>query len=67
MFNFLPAAGYRHGDFLGLVGSYGRYLSSSLYTDTTNFAYSLYFTSDNVSAYRSDYRCLGHSVRPVSE
>lgn len=63
---FLPAAGYRNGTGLRYAGSRGYFWSSSLYTGFSSYAYSVYFTSGNVSR---DYygRYLGHSVRPVSE
>ena len=63
---FLPAAGYQ-GDF-GLYneGSYGYYWSSSLYTDYPDYAWSVYFDSDDVLRYNFD-RYYGLSVRPVTE
>lgn len=61
---FLPAAGYRGASDVESQGVYGLYWSSSLYTETGNFAYSLYFKSGSI--YNSDsYRCYGYSVRPV--
>ena len=63
---FLPAAGYRTGSTLGHAGSFGNYWSSSLYTDDPTYAYYPYFYSGYVGRYYSS-RCLGQSVRPVSE
>lgn len=64
---FLPAAGYQLGTDLHFAGSNGFYWSSSLITDSPNCAwYVYYFDSDYV--FRLNYgRCLGLSVRPVSE
>ena len=63
---FLPAAGYRDGTSLDSAGSYGYYWSSSLYTVSPYCAWFVYFYSGGVGRYYS-YRCLGQSVRPVSE
>ena len=61
---FLPAAGYRSDADLNRAGYYGSYWSSSLYTDYPNYAWYVYFNSDNV--YRDgSYRYYGRSVRPV--
>ena len=63
---FLPAAGYRYDTYLDLVGSYGYYWSSSLYTGTPLSACYVYFYPVSVyGSYRK--RCYGQSVRPVSE
>ena len=61
---FLPAAGYRLGTSLDGVGSYGRYWSSSLYTDYPIGAYVLSF---NLAYYDkgNGARYAGLSVRPV--
>ena len=61
---FLPAAGYRNDTSLGLAGSYGNYWSRTLYTDDPNYAWGLYFISDDVGT-GSYPRCSGPSVRPV--
>ena len=63
---FLPAAGHRGYSGLYNVGSYGRYLSSSLNTDFPFNVYVVNFDSDDVGMDRF-YRCYGRSVRPVSE
>jgi len=60
---FLPAAGYRGDTYLGNVGSYGNYWSSSLNASGPGSAYSLYFGSGLVYWYGS--RDNGLSVRPV--
>ena len=61
---FLPAAGGRYDSELYYAGSYGYYWSSSLYTDSPDAAWYLYFDSDNYSMY--DYnRYYGLTVRPV--
>ncbi len=57
---FLPAAGYRWGSDLYIVGSNGYYWSSALYTDYPNLAWYFGFYSGNLS-YRKD----GQSVRAV--
>ena len=65
---FLPAAGYRDYGSLSLVGVFGDYWSSSLNTANPHYAFSVGFTSDNVSKNNyCDYRYVGLSVRPVSE
>ena len=61
---FLPAAGYRGGTYLNIVGSYGYFWSSSLLTYSPNSAYYLYFGSANVD-WNSNNRYFGFSVRPV--
>ena len=61
---FLPAAGYRWGDELSYAGSYGNYWSSSLYTDSPYYAWSLGFGSDGCVMNGYD-RYGGQSVRPV--
>ena len=63
---FLPAAGYRDGSSLYEAGSRGYYWSNSLYTGGPNFAYDLYFYSDNMG-WGSYGRCVGFSVRPVRQ
>ena len=63
---FLPAAGYRIVDYLFGDGSYGDYLSSSLYTGSPYNAYGVGFNSDEVD-WISSHRCFGQSVRPVTE
>lgn len=63
---FLPAAGYRSGDYLSNAGSYSDYWSSSLNTANLNYAYCLYFNSSSVDwSYQG--RCRGQSVRPVCQ
>ena len=63
---FLPAAGDRYYADLYYAASRGDYWSSSLYTGYPYGAYLVYFYSDDV--YRGhDFRCLGFSVRPVTE
>ena len=67
---FLPAAGFRDGDFRPCLlidcGSDGRYWSSSLFSDKPNFAWCVNTHSLGVSE-SNDYRCNGRSVRPVSD
>ena len=63
---FLPAAGYRNDSSLYGAGSYGRYWSSSLYTDRPYSAWRVYFYSDSVIRSNSD-RYYGFSVRPVCQ
>ena len=63
---FLPAAGWRSGASLYLVGELGYYWSSSPDESRTQYACSLYF---DCSYYGWDWggRLSGHSVRPVLE
>ena len=63
---FLPAAGTRLETDLNDVGSRGLYWSSSLNAGYPNRAWGVDFGSDYVGRYDSS-RCLGQSVRPVSE
>ena len=60
---FLPAAGYRGGEYLRDDGSIGYYWSSSLY-DNSQRAWYVYFRSDLVIGSDRD-RTSGHSIRPV--
>ena len=61
---FLPAAGDRVGSSLDAAGDYACYWSSSLNSDTPDYAYYLRFYSSLVD-WRSYYRSYGRSVRPV--
>ena len=63
---FLPAAGCRYRTSLDFAGT-GLYWSSSLYTDNQGNAWGVYFYSDFVNRDSASDRCLGQSVRPVSE
>ena len=63
---FLPAAGYRSGTTVSLVGLDGFYWSTS-YAGTNNDAYRLNFISDNVVPGGDSNRYHGFSVRLVSE
>lgn len=60
---FLPAAGYRNGTDVNFVGNRGSYCSSSSNEYNAGYAYSVYFTGNNVSP--SSQRYLGQSVRLV--
>ena len=61
---FLPAAGHRDGTSSINVDSYGHYWSATLYTLCS--AWDLSFSScKNIKFYYS--RCLGRTVRPVTE
>ena len=64
---FFPAAGYGNGTSLFSAGSGGYYWSSSLYTDFTDYAYSLSFDSSTVYPQGYSNRFYGRSVRPVSD
>mgnify|MGYP002624805157 CR=1 FL=1 len=64
---FLPAAGYRYYTYLFSVGSGDSYWSSAPGSgDNPNYAWFVYFSSGKVYRLGND-RCVGHSVRPVSE
>ena len=62
---FLPAAGYRDGTEADDRGCFGHYWSSSLYSDNSNVAYDLGFSS--VCSWYGNSRGRGQSVRPVCE
>jgi len=62
---FFPAAGYGTGNALDLVGDYGFYWSSMVFSNTIR-ASCLSFYSDYVNPEDSDYRYYGYPVRPVS-
>lgn len=63
---FFPAPGSRRDTYLDASGSYGLYWSSSLSTIYPTEAYIVYFRADGV--YESYVpRCLGRSIRPVTE
>ncbi|MBO5768577.1 MAG: InlB B-repeat-containing protein, partial [Bacteroidales bacterium] len=61
---FLPAAGYRYGTSIYIVGSRGDYWLSSLYEGSPYNAYDLYFASIEVYCYGNN-RYYGHTVRAV--
>ena len=61
---FLPAAGYRGDSGLISAGSFGEYLSSSLYPNLSFDASVLDFGSDYIYMTLA-YRCNGLPVRPV--
>ena len=62
---FFPAAGSCYNGIVGAVGDEGDYWSSSLDTDGSRYAYSLYLDiRDNYWGGGSD-RCCGYTVRPV--
>ena len=63
-FIFLPAAGARSDGNLLLVGSDSYYWSSSLYENSSDGAWFLFFGSDYHILYYND-RYYGQSVRPV--
>ena len=62
---FLPAAGYREGTDVDVVGKGGYYWSSSPINE--NYAYGLYFISRSLSVSYYFNRDLGFSVRPVQD
>lgn len=62
---FLPAAGYRYYNVLNDVGFFGRYWSSSLYTDGASSGWYFYFNSMKNSGMDDFDRCDGISVRAV--
>ena len=61
---FLPAAGYRRNSSLYYAGSHGNYWSSSLDTDSPNYAWSFSFYSGGYYM-GNGYRNYGFTVRPV--
>ncbi|MBR5238501.1 MAG: fimbrillin family protein [Paludibacteraceae bacterium] len=62
---FIPAAGYMEDDELYDVNETGSYWSSSLYTNSPECAYSVYFESRRPKGWSYDERYYGYSVRPV--
>lgn len=64
---FLPAAGFRDGNYINGAGSGGDYWSSSLSEDSPRYAWGMYFRSGRVYTSNGGYRCNGRSVRPVAE
>lgn len=62
---FLPGAGCRYGTNFDGVGSYGVYISSSLYVGDPVGEWRLYFSSDDHSTSYYSYRYHGYPVRPV--
>ena len=64
---FFPASGYVRVTSLGTGGTVGSYWSSSLNTSDTDCAYSLDFCTPDVSPSYSSNRCIGRTVRPVSD
>ena len=60
---FFPASGYYNGTSLSSRGSYGRYWSSTWYSETT--ARLLHFLSTGVNPQNDSYRRYGFSVRAV--
>ena len=59
---FLPAAGWRWDGELSYIGQICRYWLSSRHWEDSQSAW--YFEFPQTGAF-GDYRCLGHSVRPV--
>ena len=63
---FLPAAGYRNGTFFGNTEENGYYWSSSLNSDSPDYAWFMSFSYSAI--YRTSYyRYYGRSLRPVTE
>lgn len=62
---FLPAAGTRYGTDAYIMGSYGRYWSSTAYS--AGAAYYLYFYGNNVDPANDNSRYFGYSVRLVQD
>ena len=60
---FLPAAGYRTGNYIFTVGSDGHYWSS--FHDNSYNAYYTYFKDSNLNPQNKDVRYEGRSVRLV--
>ena len=63
---FLPAAGYRNGSDISVVGNYGYYWSSTP-SDDQYFAYFFTFKSDNFIPASSTSRYHAYSVRLVTD
>ena len=61
----LPAAGFRSGSFVGNIGSYGYYWSSTAYD--CDYAYHVRFNGGSVVPGSSGTRRSGYSVRLITE
>ena len=61
---FLPAAGYREKDEWKDVSSYGRYWSTSLFKDFSDYAWDMSFNADDAFMNHHN-RFLGYTIRPV--
>ena len=61
---FLPAAGYREKDEWKEVASYGRYWSTSLFKDFSDYAWDMSFNADDAFMNHHN-RFLGYNIRPV--
>ena len=64
---FFPATGSSNGTSLSNAGSRGSYWSSSLYSDSIEGAYGLYFSSGIIKPQYYISRDFGFSVRPVKD
>ena len=64
---FLPAAGWREYDDLDYPGSTGSYWSSSLHPNYQNYACSGTFNNGGYVGLDMTARCIGLTIRPVSE
>lgn len=64
---FLPAAGGRNDTETFGVERDGYYWASSLNTDNPLCGYIIYFNSSNFNLTGQSTRCLGRTIRPVSE
>ena len=62
---FLPAAGYRNGSYVLVVGDYGHYWTSTAHAE--DYAYFVSFSSPDVTPDDYAYRKFGCSVRLVTE
>ena len=61
----LPPAGYRSGSSVRYVGEYGDLWSSSAFG--SDYVYTVDFDDSRVDHARCDYRCIGISVRLVTD
>ena len=64
---FLPAAGYRNGKSMSVVGSYGYYWSSTPYSSEATKALFVRFGASSVDPAYSYFRNFGRSVRLVRD
>ena len=64
---FLPASGFRSGSELNVIGMFGFYWSSTLYSDNTADARDIFFSEKRFGPKDHEKRFYGLSVRLVCD